>query len=70
MTSVKELSRPKTGKSRATHDGTRLPTHHVYSDAFQDNLTTLRLQHLMQRFGLDPSRSALIAALAFDGGVL
>jgi len=40
------------------------------NDETDNRLTAIRLQFLISRFGLDPSRSALIAALAFEGGVI
>jgi len=70
MTSVKELSRPKTGKGRAAHNSARPSAIHVYPDTNLDSLTAARIQYLMAKLGLDTSRSALIASLAFDGGVI
>jgi len=40
------------------------------TDNADNNLSTIRLQFLMSRFGLDERRSALVAALAFEGGVI
>ena len=70
MTSVKEISPPKAGEARNAHHGARASTIFHNTDNPDNNLSAIRLQFLMSRFGLDERRSALVAALAFEGGVI
>jgi hypothetical protein len=65
VVSVKVCFRPETEKSRATHDGTRLPTINVYPDANEHKEFHPGAQLLIDRLGMPEQRANLVAFLVW-----